>query len=157
MSWPGVIKPGRIATTVSTVDLLPTVVELATGQAVDVAVVSGRSHARALRGEAQATSAPVFAELRVAGRYSWAVISDGFKLVVDEVGGPAGLYNLETDPHEQIPINDKGRAKRMAQAFDLARKIRPVLSAGTAKQAAAQADVERLRALGYLDEPGDGR
>ena len=51
VSWPGVVKPGtRTAAMVSWVDLLPTFIDIAGGQAP--ANLDGRSFARVLRGEA---------------------------------------------------------------------------------------------------------
>ncbi|MGH9387623.1 MAG: sulfatase-like hydrolase/transferase [Vicinamibacterales bacterium] len=147
LAGPGIAS--RVATeTVSHIDLMPTVIELA--GVGGLATADGRSLVPALRGSAL-TNRPVYFEALDAGlTRGWApltgVISEGWKYIDLPI---AELYHLETDRAERSNrvAHEDARATRMRE---LARRIANASAVSTRAVALADADArERLRALGY--------
>ncbi len=152
MVWPGVIQPSRITTPVTTVDLMPTVVELVTGFPPKEAVVTGKSHARALQEGARPIERDLYSELRVANQYSWAVIRGGRKLINEVDAKHQILVDFASDPTESVPIKESAESESMENSWLEARKSWPVLKAGQVHSYASDEQIERLEALGYVDE-----
>lgn len=159
----GRVEPRRLATAASSVDLLPTLLELC-----DVGLigddVAGRSLVPALLGEPGAVDAtvPVLAEVALrAGRAADAVVFDGYKLIVHRDGDRAGaaeLYHLDADPGEQVDLADAepDRVTTYRRLLDelLADAEARAEAFGRGAQAELDAaDVKSLGDLGYVDGP----
>lgn len=154
---PAVVPAGiRVATPVSLVDVMPTVLELA-GVPVP-AGLEGASQVARLRGGAPDAERVVFAELilppddprrrLVAARTAttkWIIAEDG--------GDPPEVYDLVSDPRERRPVRTPealSRAPGLLAAYrGRARERAPGRTAeGPPLDPRSEA---RLRALGYLD------
>jgi len=98
LRWPGRVAAGSTAKSfVSSVDLLPTLLELA-GLEVP-ADLEGRSFLPALAGEP--TRSLVYSEWVTPGRgRRWAMVRDRRYKLAEVPGGSDHLYDLERDPHE---------------------------------------------------------
>lgn len=115
---PGGAGARRVDAPVSTIDLFPTLLELAGLPGAEA--VDGRSLAPALRGEAPA-GAPVFAETdyrMYARKRMWRVGAD--KLVLDLGTGRAELFDLAADPGEQRDL----ATVRSREAYELEQELR---------------------------------
>ncbi len=116
---PGRFRPQRVAEHVSLVDLLPTLVELATGE-VDLADQhDGRSLAPLLRGDANAKNeSVVLGELLSEGAIApLLMIRRGrYKYVFSEPD-PEQLYDLVDDPHELHNLATQPDHAQRIQAF----------------------------------------
>jgi arylsulfatase A-like enzyme len=160
----GRVAPKRLATAASSVDVLPTLLELC-----DVNLggddLAGQSLVPALLGDPEAIEAPrpLLAELRLReGRAADAVLFDGWKLIVHRDGerqGQAELYNLVADPAE---LNDLALVEldRVAQYRELLTALLTQAETRAARFQRGQnedldaADVESLGDLGYVDKAG---
>ena len=133
LSWEGVIRPGAHETLVSSVDLLPTVLE-AVGAPAAVPNLPGRSLLAAARGESVLAGQPVFGEIypgdaSVLGKpardiaYRWLRLGR-YKLIVPHLHGESkpwndylrevSLFDLEADPGETHNLaTDPAQAKRL--------------------------------------------
>jgi choline-sulfatase len=103
--WPGEFSPRSIDTPVSLLDVLPTLVELATGDAVDpatyVTILDGRSLVPLMTGGQLARGDRITAEFAAEGSIAPCfMIREGrFKFIWCETDPPL-LYDLEADPDE---------------------------------------------------------
>jgi choline-sulfatase len=113
---PGRFGAGRVATPVSLVDVLPTLLELGGGQGEPVLEGDGRSLVPALTG-GRLTARPVLAEYTAEGTPApICMVRDGdLKLMWSEADPPL-LFDLATDPDEL-----RNLAGEPARAADLAR------------------------------------
>ena len=109
---PGKAKAGErhVTQPVSLLDLLPTLVELASepGSPVDyVEPIRGRSLAPLLRGQTSIPDRPVFAEYSAEGTYAPGLMvrKGQYKYIYCETD-PALLFDLESDPHELTNLAD---------------------------------------------------
>jgi choline-sulfatase len=113
---PGIARGARVAIPVSQLDLLPTLLELATGAPfAPVSPIDGRSLAAALRG-GDLPPGEVLAEYAGEGYDGPAVmlLRAGRKLVYSRPDGPA-LYDLRADPMEAVDLaRDPARATEIA-------------------------------------------
>jgi len=154
------LPPRRVADQVRTVDVLPTLLELAGLEADPRA--AGRSLVPLMRGE-PGPERPAYAEVqghRGAPRQA-ALRQDGYKLIWRD-GGPGraphlALYDLLRDPGETRDLADRDPERVGALARSL-RGIQGEVGGGgpIAPQAAEAMDDEvraRLEALGYLHAP----
>lgn len=158
----GRIAPTELATAASSVDLLPTLLELCdVGYGGDD--LAGQSLVPALLGQPEAVDAPrpILAEVSLrAGKAADALMFDGWKLIVHRDGprvGAAELYDLANDPGE---TNDLAKVElmRVANYRDL---LASLLADAEARATAFvhggeadldAADVESLGNLGYVDD-----
>jgi arylsulfatase A-like enzyme len=105
ISGPGVSAPGRrVETPVRMLDLLPTVCEIVGAPVPEEA--EGRSLVPFLRGE-DMEELPAFSEAlhqTLAEHEMKAIRHDGYKLIYDTVSGAVELYDLRTDPAEQVNL-----------------------------------------------------
>ena len=161
VSLPGTLRGGqRIQTPVQSVDLFPTLVELL-GLPMP-ANLAGRSHAAALRGGGPATAATRVRDLvAVEANPSWGVIgtldTGRFKWVT---GRETGLFRLDVDPRADHEVSERYPDERDAliQAADeiglrqalLEREQRWIEEQPKLKRLPQV--IERLRALGYVEE-----
>jgi arylsulfatase A-like enzyme len=125
--WKEKIKPGSSNNNLAlTMDIYPTLCEI-TGIPV-VQTIDGMSIYRTLLGEEQITnSRAVYFMRREGGRYSglcyYAVRQGQYKLVQNTPFEPMQLFNLETDPKEQIPLSSTSE-KFKDLRFKLSQHIR---------------------------------
>jgi tetratricopeptide (TPR) repeat protein len=154
---PGV-KPGtQVGVVARSVDLFPTMAEMA-GLSAGAPVTSGRSLAPALRGAAMSDNAPSFAESLVPlVHFGWSDLRsmrDGrWKYI--QAPRPE-LYDLEGDPGElrNLAASDAARAAAMRATLD-ARLRTEQAASGTATGAGIPpALLEKLGALGYVSHGG---
>ena len=154
---PGV-KPGtRIDTLTRSVDLFPTLVELA-GIRANVPTGSGRSLAAALRG-GRIDEEPSFAEsLLPLVHFGWSdlrTVRDGrWKYIL---APRPELYHLDHDPAETSNLADKEPARARAMRAGLEGRLRTeqrAARADPAREAVPPDLLEKLGALGYLSPGG---
>jgi arylsulfatase A-like enzyme/Tfp pilus assembly protein PilF len=159
---PGVAPGTRISIVVQTVDLFPTILDLAAiARPRSTQPAAGRSLASLLRGEAaKLDEAPAFAEsLTPRIHYGWSdlhSLREGrWKFIL---APRSELYDLARDPFELHNVVDAEPAR--ARAFRAAIDRRLASEASTARQAQA-GDVpidliEKLGALGYVSGGASG-
>ena len=109
----------RVSKHVSLVDLLPTLVDLATGDVVTADRHDGRSLTPLLRGEANAGAEPtVFGELLSEGAIApLLMIRQGCYKYIYSEPDPEQLYDLENDPYELHNLADQPDQSARIQAF----------------------------------------
>jgi choline-sulfatase len=154
---PGVAPGTRIDTLTRSVDLFPTLLELA-GIRASVPVGSGRSLTAALRGE-RVGDEPSFAEsLLPLVHFGWSdlrTVRDGrWKYIL---APRPELYDLERDAGETSNLADRepARARAMRAGLEERLRIEQRAARADAGRAAVPADLlEKLGALGYLSPGG---
>jgi arylsulfatase A-like enzyme len=150
--WPLALRPGRIETPVSLLDIYPTLVELL--GLPDPGTLRGKSFVPRLRGEVPAAPRPIFAELVPdSGMYTSVRLGD-WRLIRDfGPGGRRTLYNLRADPTESID--------RAAQEPGIVQQLREVMVRWRSKLPLVPTDIKetpiddpemiaKLRSLGYV-------
>src|SRR5579864_2637441 len=137
---------------VRTVDIVPTLLDLAEVAALDKS--DGESLKPYWVGSTQ-TDRPSFGETDYPLRFGWAplrsVRTEGFKFI--EAPRPE-LYNLESDPgelHSQYEAKDRRVEKARSMLVEVAKREAPPEAA---QQAAGAANAQ-LKALGYGDQAAD--
>jgi len=156
---PGIVAGGRLAVTARSIDLVPTILELAGVPAPQGVRLSGRSLAGAMRGQGGLLEAPAYAEaLLPLLHYGWSdlrMLRDGrYKYI--QAPRPE-LYDLARDPHEQhdLAAQESARADAMRNALaailakEKASAQSPASAAGVPPEL-----LEKLGALGYLGAGG---
>jgi arylsulfatase A-like enzyme/Tfp pilus assembly protein PilF len=159
---PGVAAGARVPVVFRSVDLFPTVLELA-GVSPSASAAyprPGRSLAAALRARApKAVDAPAFAEsLTPRIHYGWSdlqsVLDGGWKYIL---APRPELYDLASDPQERSNLVDiapsRARALRAALERHLAEQQPPSTARSAADKVPADM-IERLGALGYVGVGG---
>ncbi|WP_420149298.1 sulfatase [Spirosoma sp.] len=117
--WPGVIKPGAVSTQViNTLDVYPTLLELASVKPATNLVLDGLSVAPLLIGTRPTTSRTLYWHYPLpkphflGGRSAGAIRSGDFKLIEYFDNGQIQLFNLADDVGEQTDLSEKLPAKR---------------------------------------------
>lgn len=154
---PGRQRGETLGHAVGTVDLTPTVLELA-GVAYDPGAMQGRSLACLWAEPAcEPAGRPQFSTGLIGERQKRAVVFDGLKLIEEPEWGRVWLYDLTTDPGELIDVsasrpNDvaRGRALLEAHAAESAELSRRLGVSATDPAAYDDASRDRLRSLGYI-------
>ena len=117
VSAPGRFAPRRVAASVSTVDLLPTLVELATGDASDVVDdLDGASLVPLLTGDTQEHQPTLCEYLAEGAAAPIVMVREGDLKLVRSPADPDQLYDLAADPSERTNL-----ATSTERAADLAR------------------------------------
>jgi arylsulfatase A-like enzyme len=155
--WPGRIPAGTVLERpVQTIDVLPTLLELVSGESPEA--LPGRSRAPELlaggepASESETASEPVLAQIR-ASRWALTANLDGSRFkYVSRDDAPHRLYDLVDDPGEQSDLL-VDRPEVVTALRDLA----AALGVGSDTSAAAGTPVstelsERLREIGYVEE-----
>ena len=149
---PGLPTGRRVATTVSSVDIAPTILSLAGAPVPDG--MGGRSLLDRIEGRADAAPEPVFSRRVRRGRALYSVHTERHQLLWDRVANRWELYDREADPrsehdlHGQAPDVEAPLRRRLVawvEAQDAGRD-----AAGVAVELAPDQE-EQLRALGYLE------
>jgi arylsulfatase A-like enzyme/Flp pilus assembly protein TadD len=156
---PGIRAGLRLERTVRLVDVFPTVLDLAGVASTRPLVLSGRSLAAALRGEAEPAEATTYAETLVPLlQFGWSdlrVVREGrFKYIL---APRPELYDLREDPGERHDLAREQPARAEAMRAALARVLEREGRGGSRGEGAAAASdetIERLGALGYLGAGG---
>jgi len=170
MWWPGVIPAGRSDEVVQSIDVLPTVLDLARVAALDQA--QGQSLVPLMaRGEAPSrlgwVSRPAFAERQTMEQDeaipaeeqvdSLVIVADGWKLIRNS-RRPEGwpefeLYDYENDPMDQVNVAEGNPEVVASLAAELAAWHERALAARIEEADDAELspdEAARLRALGYI-------
>ncbi|MFT6575826.1 MAG: arylsulfatase A-like enzyme, partial [Akkermansiaceae bacterium] len=121
--WPGVIKPGTSEFTALTMDIFPTAIEAAGGQAAEG--IDGHSFLPLLKSGIQVSDKrDLFftrreGNLRYMGEVSWAMKRGPWKLVKNTPMTPWELYQLEKDPLEanDLATTEKKKFNELAKAM----------------------------------------
>jgi len=119
--WPGTISPGRTtSTTAITLDVMPTLIELAGGRLPDGHRLDGTSLVNVLTGDKLIGKQPDHRTLFWAFGKRAAVRRGEWKLVVGHLpGGAIGLYNLKSDLGERtnLAVSEPDRVKALQAAL----------------------------------------
>jgi choline-sulfatase len=117
---PGLLTPRRVASHVSLVDLLPTIVELAAGESVPnlTSPVDGRSLVSLLHGQEDEPSYPVLGEILCEGAIApcFMIRRGRYKYIYSEPD-PEQLYDLESDPNELVNLAGRPDHKALQLGF----------------------------------------
>ena len=151
---PGRVTPGRKVTAhTGHIDVLPTLMDYA-GLPADASIL-GQSMKGLLDGEtARRTSPFTVGMVGRSDRRRYALMGGGgTKVVVDRVGRLLEVYELLTDPLELHNLVGAGAQKAQEMASLFASQMLPNIekSVDPKTQALDPEDIERLRALGYLE------
>jgi arylsulfatase A-like enzyme len=135
-------------------DVMPTLMELASLPEGDLAALEGVSLVPAIEGESFAL--PVYSEAMLYGSTKRSLVDGDYKLMFDEQAGPWRLYDLAADPGETRDLSTERAATarslqhkleawrtRVGRDFESRRREAPKSPEHEA------ADLEALRALGY--------
>jgi arylsulfatase A-like enzyme len=147
--YPKKFPPGKVTTAVSLVDLYPTIVRAAGGSVRHS--INGLDLCDALRRGAENRC--------IAGAtYFWGGTifyrGDGLKFFYSRKGAERPeLYDLENDPEEQNNLADSNPVlvAEFKQRLDRFLAATSIHIDGAGKRPATLADIERLRALGYVE------
>lgn len=158
LRWPGHLPGGkRVADTVSLMDLFPTVLDHL-GIAPDAAL-----QARSLRPLIEGGSAdlrPVFGEAVKKRPQKMAVVDGRWKLMGDIETNEWQLFDLEVDPLERDDLSERMPQRRadlvelISRQHDENKRLAEGTTAGDVDLTADE--IERLRALGYIDDGDSG-
>ncbi len=156
---PGV-APARVATPVSLVDVVPTILEVA-GVPIPT-TIAGRSLLRAQ--DPAAAPRPVIAERVLYGAETKAIVAWPYKVILEVDSGVAQLFDLAADPEERqdLSATQPDTLRRLlgelSAGLSEARRLRIGVRAELGTGAGAELDedlVRRLRALGYIGGDAD--
>jgi arylsulfatase A-like enzyme/Tfp pilus assembly protein PilF len=155
---PSIPAGTRLLTTVRSVDLLPTLLDLLGTPGASGQEASGRSLAAALRGGPIPADEPTYAEsLTPLLHFGWSdlrALREGrFKYIA---APRPELYDLKDDPGERRNLVGDSPAKADALRAALARRLLAERKAATAPAAAAAIPPELLEQLGALGYVGGG-
>jgi arylsulfatase A-like enzyme len=150
--WPSNISGGtRVEDVVSVVDLLPTMVELASLEPPER--TGGRSLVPLLTARSARWESAAYLELQSGPTTLRAFVGERWKLVVGPGGGTA-LFDLPADPGERrdVAVDNGPLTRRLAAEFEAWLKSLPAPPPSTDFSSRDQAEIERLRSLGYLGD-----
>ncbi|MBW2274620.1 MAG: sulfatase [Deltaproteobacteria bacterium] len=148
--WGEDVKPGRIDTPVSIVDLFPSVLEAA-GLPVPEGGV-GISLLPAATGRGRPPERPILADGTLHGRRKHALIRWPWKAVAVPAQEETLLFNLEEDPGEQRNLADRHPERLRAMLAEFEAISPPRSREGPAAEIDAGVR-EQLEALGYATPP----
>lgn len=161
ISGPGVER-GRVSVDVSLIDLLPTLLELVGLEPGRLGVeLDGRSLVPLLRPSNDAAPDESFTDRallmhrakmgRNYGRHWWAIVHDGWKLIVDD--GELALYDHRSDRKEMFDRSkyEPERIRALMERLDALRAAGPSAEVERTDIVLDEEMVETLEALGYTD------
>jgi arylsulfatase A-like enzyme len=148
MRGPGIRRSGGFDAVVSTVDIVPTVLDLLR---IDCPTpLDGESLIPIISGEAPKRRAPVVvSEL---GVHLTAVIKDGWKIIQDSNSTSPELYDLLDDPYEtrNLISRETAKARELSQHLGDWLRISERRSAGAPRAITDRETINQLKALGYI-------
>ncbi len=144
---PGVPAGVRYAEPVSTVDIVPTLLDMA---ALEVPQLSGGSLVPLLSGGAP-PSRPIFARSNYYGLELEAMVEWPYKMVVNRTARSPAIFDLSTDPGEEVALHDPDDARLTRISRRLLRQMREIRRDREGAAVELSPELERqLRALGYI-------
>jgi len=149
------LMPRRVPQFVRTVDLLPTLLELAGLPPLEG--IEGQSLVPLLRGE-ELPEQPLVAEIRLKdGFHADALVEGGYKLIEDVSNGQARLFDLSADPRERNDLASQQPERVAALRAALAARLETARAAAGrfgpgGKVEHTPEELEHIRALGYAGE-----
>ena len=149
--YPGQTTAARVETPVSILDVYPTLLELASLPVPPG--LAGRSLAAAVRGEPLEPQA-IVSELDRSGRIERTLRWKHWKLYRQEQPSTfTRLYDLEKDPDEQsdLAADQPKKARELARRWDEWADDWPRVRASRQARSFGEAELEKLRVLGYLE------
>ena len=152
ISWPAHIPRGtRVDDVVSVVDLLPTVVELASLEPPEK--IEGRSLVPLMSGQPDARDGTAYLEFHRAEIPLRALVGQRWKLVTGP-RSPLALYDLEADPGETRNVAAEHAEVTQNLVSQLDAQVRSLLPPPPVSDFSSQdrGEIEKLRALGYVDD-----
>jgi arylsulfatase A-like enzyme len=155
MRMPGDLPGRRVDTMVSISDVFPTILDVV-GITPPAAGIVGRSLVPILRGDPFPDSA-IFTELDRGRTPQHAVRSGQWKLYrKDQPKDFVSLYDLAADPLERNDLAgvERDRVRELDAAWDGFATNWPKVTAAQIVPAFGQDQIDRLRALGYVDDHG---
>lgn len=157
LRWPEKLPAGkRIAQTVRLFDILPTL--LAQLRLTPVENIQARSLVDLIRGQTS-QSLPAFAEAVKRRPGEKALVVDQWKLLAYTDEQRYELYDLDADPTEQHDLAEQlpGKVAQLKQLLEQQMALNAQRGAGVKIRYAEMtpAELERLRALGYITQPDD--
>lgn len=158
---PGLPSGHTVDVFVPTVDIMPTIIELAAADAAAPTTMEGTSLVQTMRGRA-ARHRSVFSEGMLYGSTERSLIEEGFKLMYDAQEEQPKLHNVLSDPGETVDLAaeqpDRRDAMRSA-LWNLHNRFRNEYldryrfqTAPEAVEDQSQRVLDALRALGYVDD-----
>jgi uncharacterized sulfatase len=164
--WPGAIKPGTVVSqTISNLDWLPTLLEIADVEIPANVTVRGRSFLPLLRGQRLDWDNDLYVEYsmkHMAQTHMRGWRTPKWKLSIDFLNaGRRELYNLEVDPAETVNLiessDDEAAQARERLTGHITRKMREIGDPISTDPKENQRDLERLFAShGGANETGRG-
>lgn len=144
---PGVPAGERYNDPVSTVDIVPTLLDMA---ALEVPELSGGSLMPLLAGEAPPTR-PIYARSNYYGIELEAIVEWPYKMVSNRTARSLAIYDLSTDPGELRALHRPDDAQLKRTARRLRRQMRELRRDRQGDPVVLSPELERqLRALGYI-------
>jgi arylsulfatase A-like enzyme len=145
---------GEYAEAVSTIDILPTLIDALGVPTPESYRFSGQSLLPLTRGEPW-QERPIISATAFRGPLQLSLVSDGYKYIRFADGAPIGLYDQHNDPIEQHNLlsQQPERTARMESALaEILKRSESVNGTAGAQSELDTATKEDLRSLGYLDE-----
>lgn len=145
--WGPGVPAARHQEPVSTVDIVPTLLDLAQ---LEVPQVSGGSLVPYLAGGAP-PARPIYARSNYYGIELEAIVEWPYKMVVNRTARSPAIYDLSTDPGELDALRDPDNAQLTRTARRLQRQMREIRRDRAGDAVELSPELERqLRALGYI-------
>ncbi len=154
------IEPGRVANQVRSIDVTPTILDLA-GVSAGEATFQGTSLRPLLGGGGKIPGLPAFSEAAYRGDQRAISSADGWKMIRDDAGDTTRMFDLNADPREQrdqLEAAPPSRRDGLSTALEswkganqrLAQQLGPADGEGEVVLDAATQD--QLEALGYIND-----
>ena len=145
--WGPDIPAARYQEPVSTVDIVPTLLDLVK---LEVPPVSGGTLVPLLEGGAP-PARPIYAYSNYYDIELEAIVQWPYKMVTNLSAGSRAIYDLDADPGELMALRDPDDAQLTRTARQLRRQMREIRRASAGAAVKLSPELERqLRALGYL-------
>jgi arylsulfatase A-like enzyme/Tfp pilus assembly protein PilF len=154
------IKPGRVSHQVRSLDVMPTILELA-GVSSGEYQFQGVSLRPLLDGDGSLPGLVAFSEAAYRGDQAAIASADGWKMIRDKASDTTELFDLKADPREQ---NDRAgdaapsRTAELAAALEQSQLVNSTLAQqlGPAQDEGSvvldEATQDQLEALGYIND-----
>ena len=157
------LPAGRVVDrTVSTIDLLPTILALS---GLASSIPDGLSGTDLFAADGRQPGRPLYAEAMLYGSTERSLIRGDLKVLYDEQTDSCSLFDVASDPMELVDIADRRSQTATAMCAELSDKHRTLLEDYRMRNAAKadakatpedalerQRALEALKSLGYVDE-----